>query len=485
MKPKQFRNAEKCVGLPLCGRFDVQPQRIGVDTKCIWRAQSKRESRWPSLAVEHGGHMVVVEVDVDAVYCGSCSFRQRSVVSDRSNCHVELSSVGSSPVIPSRRVPATQFSGPDVELDASVVEWLLEGDPAIRWQVKRDLLDAQFGTERKQVAKKGWGRRLLALQCEDGRWTKERGPNGYRGLYTPKWTSTTYTLLLLRRFGIEPANPQCRHGCDAIVDGSQWFDDGSVAPWNTKKTDTCVCGMFLGLLSYFDHDDTELRDGLICYLHEQQKPDGGWNCMPSNVSSVHSTLTTLEGLQLARERMPSLELDASVRRGQKYLLERHLMWSKRTGELIDTKFVRFSFPPRWKYDVLRALEHFRDTDTRDARLEEAISLVSKKRNKSGTWQLQNRHSGETHFDMEKAGKCVNQFEHASGFTSLTMVEQAINVLRCSQGKRILATHPISSREFRSSSQIPPSNTDPWRLFQSADVERQTDALIDFGFVRSA
>jgi hypothetical protein len=160
--------------------------------------------------------------------------------------------------------------------------------------------------------------------------------------------------------------------------------------------------MFLGLLSYFDHD-IELHHGLIRYLREQQKPDGGWNCVRSHVSSVHSTLTTLEGLHLAQERMPSRELNASIRRGQEYLLERHLMRSKRTGELINAKFQQFSFPPRWKYDVLRALEHFRDTDTRDTRLEEAISLVLTKRSKSGKWKLQNRHSGETHFEMEKAG----------------------------------------------------------------------------------
>ena len=165
-------------------------------------------------------------------------------------------------------------------LDVNVVEWLLEGDPAIRWQVKRDLLDAPFRTERKQVAKEGWGRKLLALQCDDGRWTKERGSNGHRGLYNPKFTSTTYTLLLLRRFGIERANRQSPRGCDVLVDGSQWFDDGSVGPWNSrrsssKRTDTCVCGMFLGLLSYFDHD-IELRSRADFFLHtEQQKPDGG------------------------------------------------------------------------------------------------------------------------------------------------------------------------------------------------------------------
>ncbi len=290
-----------------------------------------------------------------------------------------------------------------MDLDTSVVNWLLEGDPAIRWQVKRDLLDAPFKRERQQIARRGWGQKLLAAQCADGRWTKERGPNGYRGLYTPKWTSTTYTLLLLRRFGIEPTNRQCQRGCEALVNGSQWFDDSSVAPWNTAKTDTCVCGMFLVLLSYFEYGDQGLCDGLVSYLGEQQRPDGGWNCRPSQVSSVHSTITTLEGLQLAKKRTASPELKAMIKRGQEYLLKRQLMRSNRTGELISAKFLQFSFPPRWKYDVLRALEHFRDTNTRDTRLEEAISLVLKKRTKDGYWKLQNRHSGETHFEMEKTG----------------------------------------------------------------------------------
>ena len=98
-----------------------------------------------------------------------------------------------------------------MDLDRDTIDWLLEGDPSIRWQVKRDLLDKPYKTERRLVAQEGWGRRLLDLQCDDGRWTEPRGPNGFRGLYTPKWTSTTYTLLLLRRFGVPTTNGQCRY----------------------------------------------------------------------------------------------------------------------------------------------------------------------------------------------------------------------------------------------------------------------------------
>jgi hypothetical protein len=287
---------------------------------------------------------------------------------------------------------------------AGIVDWLLDGDPAIRWQVKRDLLDQKYAADRKQVARQGWGHEILARQCQDGRWTRERGPNGFRGLYIPKWTSTTYTLILLRRLGIEPSNGQCQRGCRALVEGSQWFDDGSVAPWKTERTDICVCGMFLGLLSYFDHGDTSVRDGLVEFLLQQQKRDGGWNCVPSEVSSFHSTLTNLEGLHLAWRRSPCSKVERSIRRGQEYLLERQLMRSKRTGNLIDAKFQRFSFPPRWKYDVLRALDHFCDASKCDARIEEAISLLLKKRSSEGTWKLQNRHAGATHFEMEQVGK---------------------------------------------------------------------------------
>ena len=119
----------------------------------------------------------------------------------------------------------------------TLLEWLLRGDPSVRWQVMRDLLDepaSVYEAERARIAGEGWGRRLLKLQCADGRWTRKRGPKGFRGLYIPKWTSTTYTLLQLRRMGLEPRQPGALRGCEALVEGSQWFDDGSVAPWASR-----------------------------------------------------------------------------------------------------------------------------------------------------------------------------------------------------------------------------------------------------------
>lgn len=295
------------------------------------------------------------------------------------------------------------------EIAPETIDWLLDGDPAIRWQVLRDLLGAEHSAERRRVARQGWGRQLIDLQFDDGRWTAGRGPKGYRGLYIPKWTSTTYTLLLLRRLGLPSQNAAGHAGCTALVHGSQWFEDGSVGPWSARKTDTCVCGMFLGLLEYFDHAASTRREALLGFLLEEQKNDGGWNCRAdSNVSSVHTTISVLEGLALVdrnkhSQRSPTVE--AAIRRGQEYLLKRRLFRSLRSGQVIQPNFKKFSFPPRWKYDVLRALENFVETGARaDPRLEEAIQLVIDKRRKDGTWTLQNRHSGETHFEFERPGQ---------------------------------------------------------------------------------
>jgi hypothetical protein len=289
------------------------------------------------------------------------------------------------------------------------IDWMMQGDAAIRWQVMSDLLDARpsaYEEERARVATTGWGKRLLDLQCDDGRWTRERGPKGFRGLYTPKWTSTTYTLLLLRRMGLPATHRRARKGCAALVGGSQWLDDGSIAPWSSPKTDVCVCAMVLGILEWFDFDAPERRSGLLQFLLGQQKADGGWNCRRSSeVSSVHSTISTLETLQLRRENSPQRSINAAMKRGREYLLARRLFRSLGTGEVIRPSLKLFSFPPRWYYDVLRALDHLQQSGAApDERASEAVELLRSKRRKDGTWALQNRHTGDVHFELEKVGE---------------------------------------------------------------------------------
>lgn len=287
-------------------------------------------------------------------------------------------------------------------LTHDVGSWLLDSDPAIRWQVLRDLTDVpanEVETERNRVAVEGWGRRLLDLQAEDGNWGG--------GSYSPKWTSTTYTLLLLRHFGIDPTSAVVTSAVDRVrqnvtIGNANW-------PFFSYRTETCVTGMVLALASYFleGGDDGET---VIDFLLGEQLDDGGWNCATTRGStraSFNTTILALEGLLEYERAVGSDDTIRSAReRGHEYLLDRHLFRSLRTGEVVSERWKLFSFPPRWHYDVLRGLEYLTDAGVRvDDRADEALALVDSKRRSDGRWPLQNPHPGKVHFQMEDgAGK---------------------------------------------------------------------------------
>jgi len=284
-----------------------------------------------------------------------------------------------------------------------VLDWLLDSDPSIRWQVLRDLVDAparEVAAERDRVATSGWGARLLALQGTDGQWDG--------GTYWPAqdddpdsqpWTATTYSLLLLREFGLDPASPEARQAISLVRDNSRWeegnqlFFDGEVEP--------CINGMVIALGAYFG----ENVDPVVERLVREQLPDGGWNCEAergSTRSSFHTTICVLEGL-LEHERSTggtSLSRQAR-RRGEEYLLARSLLRRKSNGELINGHWLQFSYPTRWFYDVLRGLDYFRAAGgAPDKRLEEAVEVVRSKRQPNGQWLLENTHAGKVHFQLE-------------------------------------------------------------------------------------
>ncbi len=285
-----------------------------------------------------------------------------------------------------------------------VIGWLLEGDPAIRWQVMRDLTDepiAAVAAERSRVSTEGWGARLLALQEEDGRWGG--------GFYGPKWISTTYTLLQLRHLGLDPAGKAAYAARDRLIGGSgTWRDDSGFFEY---LGETCVTAMNLALACYFEATSVKTTR-VVEWLLDQQLADGGWNCETergSVRSSFHTTISTLEGL-LEFERSghaPELvgaSTDARLR-AHEYLLERRLLRSLSTGEIVNQVWTRFSFPPRWWYDVLRGLDYFQDAAAPlDDRLDDALTLLEKKRANDGRWNLQNHHSGREHFRMEQPGE---------------------------------------------------------------------------------
>jgi hypothetical protein len=288
------------------------------------------------------------------------------------------------------------------------VGWLLEGDPAIRWQTLRDLVGASPATvtrERNKVAREGWGARLLALQDRGGTWAVGRSSDG--GLYSPKWISTTYTMLLLRDFGLPPANPKARKACRILLAKGHQRDGGINYGWR-GQSETCITVMILSILSHFEHDDPKL-DTIAGHLLAQQMSDGGWNCQRprgATHSSVHTTLSALEGLhryERHRGRKKKAVREAQ-RRGREFLLVHRLFRSHRTGEVMKPVFLRFAFPPRWHYDVLRALDYFQAVQApRDPRLAEAIGIVRESRLADGRWTLQHSFRGKTYFELERLG----------------------------------------------------------------------------------
>jgi hypothetical protein len=293
--------------------------------------------------------------------------------------------------------------------DDATVQWLLDGDPSIRWQVLRDLVGAPASAierERSKVAREGWGARLLARQDAAGTWAG--GPSPSAGLYTPKWTSTTYTMLLLRDLGLAADSRQAQRACALLLDRGLRADGGINYGPGHPDSETCITGIVLSILSHFEHDDDRL-DQVAEHLLAEQMADGGWNCQRrrgAGHASVHTTINALEALrlyELHRGQM-SRRVRAAQRRGREFLLTHRLYRSHRTGAVIKPAFTRFSFPPRWHYDVLRALDHFQAAGApRDDRLTEAIDLVRGRRSRDGRWSLHSPHRGTTWFELEKPG----------------------------------------------------------------------------------
>ena len=284
------------------------------------------------------------------------------------------------------------------------------GDPAIRWQVLRDLTGATeraVDRERRTVARDGWGARLLARQDPKGTWAGGKFSDG--GLYSPKWTSTTYTMLLLRDFGLLATNRQAHKACRLLLDeglqGDGGINYGVWAKW-TRRSETCVTGMVLSILSYFQYDDARLYT-IAGHLLEQQMSDGGWNCRrPDGAThaSVNTTISVLEGLRHYEVNggRDIRKVRAAQARGREFLLAHRLFRSHRTGEVIKPAFTRFYFPPRWHYDILRALDHFQAVKApRDPRLTEAIDIVKLARRGDGRWWLQHSYKGKAYFELER------------------------------------------------------------------------------------
>lgn len=287
----------------------------------------------------------------------------------------------------------------------SVMEWLLDSDPSIRWQVLRDLTDAsreEAQVERAKVATEGWGAQLLALQGDNGTWAGTAWNHG--------WDSTMHVLTLLREMGLDPACDEARRAVDLVREHVRWMGwdwDGTWRgpdfvgnPFFAGEVEPCINGQTGAGGAYFGQDIQRILDLLLA----EQLSDGGWNCETANGStrsSFNTTICVLEALleyELAGGNNP--KVTESRLRGQEYLLERRLFRRKSTGEVIqdreagETIWLRFAYPTWWHYDVLRGLDYLRHADVKsDERVAEAIDLVESKRDSEGRWLLEIQHPG--------------------------------------------------------------------------------------------
>jgi hypothetical protein len=293
----------------------------------------------------------------------------------------------------------------------SVIDWLLDSDPSIRWQVMRDLLDApeqDWRAERAKVETEGWGARLLSYEDEDGQWAggaflpSDFDAREWKEVGQP-WTATTFSLSQLREFGLDPSSHRAKRAVELIGANSRWEEGGQ--PYWEGEVEECINGRTVADGAYFAVDVSSIVDRLV----GERQDDGGWNCERLNGSvrsSFASTINVLEGLlEYERATGGTPESQEARKSGEEYLLERNLFRRLSTGEPADERFLYFSHPNRWRYDILRALDYFRSAAAPtglapDPRLGEAVNQVRSRRLEEGTWALDWSATGRVWFEMD-------------------------------------------------------------------------------------
>lgn len=288
-----------------------------------------------------------------------------------------------------------------------LILWLMDGDPAIRWQTIRDLQGAPaeaWQAEQRRTLHEGWGAMLLALQAPDGRWGG--------GIYSPKWISTTYTLLTLCAIGIPRDHLPAQRAAALVLDRQLGPTRDDAFMLKLAACDHCVVGMDLTIAAYFGIRDARM-DAVVENLLVEMMPDGAWNCARHRKpyphhSSFHTTFNVLEGLREWLETTPQHPLRndvlAAEQRALEFMLEHRLFKSDTTGQIIQHRFTLLSYPHRWYYNVLRGLVYFaRVNAPHDARLQDAIDMLNHRRRADGAWPVQHKYPGRVFFDMEKTG----------------------------------------------------------------------------------
>lgn len=314
------------------------------------------------------------------------------------------------------------------------IHWLLDGDPAIRWQTLRDLTgasDDEVAAERGRVAREGWGAEALAAQDADGRWdagTYRPGWADERRPFFDAWTATHFVLQQLADFGVDPAAPEVRAAIERVRAGVRWEHDDE--PYFDGEVEPCINGVALAVAAYFGQDGSRIARTLV----DSRLDDGAWNCWAeygARTSSFHSTICAVEGLAAwlrtgrgePSDPASAAAIADALATGEEYLLERGLYRRRSTGAVADPRLTMLSYPVRWFHDILRGLDHFRLADRRDPRLADAVELLRSKADESGRWRLENRHEGPT----------WNEFGEGEGRPSRWVTLRALRVLRWWEG----------------------------------------------------
>jgi hypothetical protein len=284
-----------------------------------------------------------------------------------------------------------------------IISWLLEGDVSIQYQAYKDLLDINKPRLQKRIEQEGWGKKFLSFRNPNGHWG--------RGFYQPKWTSTHYTMLDLKSLCISPANKEIKATVALILQNEKAKDGGINPNHEIAASDVCINGMVLNYACYFRAKEESLKS-IVDFILSQWMADGGFNCRSNRQgavhSSLHTTLSILEGI-FEYERNGYTyrlrELRQAKRKSQEFILMHKLFRSDKTGEIINENFLKIYYPPRWYYDILKAMEYFQAERLKyDSRMSDALQVILEKRMQTGQWKLPSKHPGAVHFDMEQAGK---------------------------------------------------------------------------------
>ncbi|HBW35026.1 hypothetical protein [Desulfosporosinus sp. BICA1-9] len=287
-----------------------------------------------------------------------------------------------------------------------VIDWLLKGDVVIQYQTHRDILESDLNSLkalRTRIQFEGWGKQFLNSLYSNG--------HGGQGFYQSKWINKHYALLELKNISIAPDNREIKETLSSIFKYEKG-PDGGINPSRTiKQSDVCINGMVLNYASYFGVNQANLHS-IIDFILLQHMNDGGFNCRFNRKgavhSSLHSTISVIEGILEYSKNGYSYrlsELQEAENKSREFILQHRLFKSDKTGEIIDNKMLMFSYPSRWRYDVLRALDYFHLGDVPyDPRMQEAIDLIKMKQSADGTWPMQAKYPGEVHFEMEKVGE---------------------------------------------------------------------------------